>query len=216
MSQSTSLKINTSIVPSLAFLRWTFPFSNLVSRQRCYEYFQSSSLSSTTPVPRLFPLCNAVHLSPLADYLLNCVMSTMCAQHWNVLVELDQYSKEEIIFWRKNVSSVKSWHCFLTKTPQIFAYSDASATGCRSIVSLDKEQIRHRLWVQSETSKNSTWRELAATDFGIESFGPIFEGTRVKLFTVNQAAAKIVEIGRMRFNIHILAMSIFNVALNDS
>ena len=30
-----------------------------------------------------------------------CVMSTMCAQHWDVLVELDQHSKEEIIFWRK-------------------------------------------------------------------------------------------------------------------
>ena len=146
----------------------------------------------------------------------HCVMSTMCTQHGDALVELDQYSKEEIVFWRNNVSSVKSWHCFLTKTPQIFAYSDASATGCRSIVSLDNEPICHRLWDQSETSKNSTWRELAATDFGIESFGPIFECTRVKLFTVNQAAAKILEIGRMRINIHILAMSIFNVALNDS
>ena len=57
------------------------------------------------------------------------VMSTMCAQHWVVAVELDQYSKEEIIFWRKIESSVKSWHCFLTKTPQIFAYSDTMRHG---------------------------------------------------------------------------------------
>ena len=131
----------------------------------------------------------------------NCVMSTMCAQHWDAHVEMHQYSKEEIIFWRKNVSSVKSWHCLLTKTPQI-AYSDASATGCGSVVSLDNEQICHRLCDQSETS-----------NFGIESFGPIFEGTRVKLFTVNQAAAKIVEIERMRLNFHILAMSIFNACI---
>ena len=27
-------------------------------------------------------------------------MSTVCAQHWDAAVELDQYSKEEIIFWR--------------------------------------------------------------------------------------------------------------------
>ena len=28
----------------------------------------------------------------------HCVMSTVCAQHWDAAVELDQYSKEQIIF----------------------------------------------------------------------------------------------------------------------
>ena len=36
----------------------------------------------------------------------HCVMSTMCAQHWDAAVELDQYSKEEIIFWRNSHDSV--------------------------------------------------------------------------------------------------------------
>ena len=136
-------------------------------------------------------------------------MSTMCAQHWDAAVELDQYSKDEILFWRKNLSSVKSRHYFLTKTPHIFAYSDASATGCEPVVSLDNEQVCHRLWDQSETPKSSTWRELAAIYFAIESFGPILEGTHVKWFRDNQAAAKIVQIGSMRFDLHRLATSIF-------
>ena len=65
--------------------------------------------------------------------------------------------------------------------------------GCGSVVSLDNEQVCHRLWYQSETSNSSTWRELEAIDFAIESFVPILEGTRVKWFTDNEASAKIVE-----------------------
>ena len=33
----------------------------------------------------------------------------------------------------------------------------------------------HKLWEPSECSKSSTWRELAAIDFSLESFAPILK-----------------------------------------
>ena len=33
----------------------------------------------------------------------HCVMSTLCVQHWDAEVELDQYCIEEIHFWRNNL-----------------------------------------------------------------------------------------------------------------
>ena len=139
----------------------------------------------------------------------HCVMSTLCCQHWDAEVELDQYCIEEVHFWRNNLSSVKVRNCFLDKKPQYFAYSDASATGCGSVITFNEDYVCHKLWDPSESIRSSTWRELAAIDFSIESFGPLLEGSLVKWFTDNQAAAKIVEVGSMKLDLHRLAIKIF-------
>ena len=90
---------------------------------------------------------------------------------------------------------------FLIHKPQRFVYSDASATGCGSVITLNEEHICHRLWEPSECSKSSAWRELAATDFSLESFAPVLEGSLVKWFTDSQSAAKIVEVGSMKLDL---------------
>ena len=69
--------------------------------------------------------------------------------------------------------------------------------------------ICHRLWGPSKCSKSSTWRELAAIDFSLESFAPVLEGSLVKWFTDSQSAAKIVEVGSMKLDLHRLAVKIF-------
>ena len=67
----------------------------------------------------------------------------------------------------------------------------------------------HKLWESSECSKSSTWRELAAIVFALESFGLILEGSLVKWFTDSQTAARIIEVGSMKFDLHRLAKKIF-------
>ena len=44
------------------------------------------------------------------------------------------------------MNSLKVRDCFLIHKPQRFVYSDASATGCGSVISLNDEHICHRLW----------------------------------------------------------------------
>ena len=66
--------------------------------------------------------------------------------------------------------------CFLSNKPQRFAYSDASATGCGSVITLNDDCVCHKLWEPSECSKSSTSRELAVIVLALESFRPILEG----------------------------------------
>ena len=138
----------------------------------------------------------------------HCVLSTLSVQRWEEKVELDQYYIEELRFWRTNLNSLKVRDCFLSHKPQRFVYSDASATGCGSVITLNKEHICQRLWELSECSKSSTWRELAAIDFSLESFAPVLEGSLVKWFTDSQSAAKIV--GSMKLDLYRLAVKIFH------
>ena len=76
-----------------------------------------------------------------------------------------------------------------------FSYSDASATGCGSVITFNEDYVCLNVWDPSESIRSSTWRVLAAIDFFIESFSPVLEGSLVKWFTDNQVAAKIVEVG---------------------
>ena len=92
-------------------------------------------------------------------------MSTLSAQHWDSKVKKDPYCIEEFYFWKNNLNSFKVRDYFLFNKPQRFAYSDASAIGCGSIITLKEDCVCHKFWEPSERSKSSTWRELAAIDF---------------------------------------------------
>ena len=48
-----------------------------------------------------------------------------------------------------------------------------------------------KLWEPSECSKSSTWRELAAIDFSLESFAPVLE--RVHLSSGSLIARRRLE-----------------------
>ena len=106
--------------------------------------------------------------------------------------------------------------CFLFNKPQRFAYSDASATGCGSVITPNEDCVYHKLCEPSECSKSSTWRELAAIDFSLESFAPILKGSLVKWFTYSQTATRIIEVGSMKLDLHRLAIKIFQFCAEHS
>ena len=88
----------------------------------------------------------------------------------------------------------------------MLVYSDASDTDCGSLLTLDTKQVCHKLWDECERSKSSTWRELSATDFTLQSFTPLLQGSHIKWYTDNQAAAKIVAVGSMKPDLHSIAI----------
>ena len=104
---------------------------------------------------------------------------------------------------------------YLIKQPNCFVYSDASVTGCGSVITLNEETICHKMWADWEREKSSTWRELSAIDFSLRSFTDLFKSTHVKWFTDSQAAATIVEEGSVKFDLHMLAVNIFTFCLNN-
>ena len=53
------------------------------------------------------------------------------------------------------------------------------------------------MWSENERMKSSTWRELYAIGFALRLFCGELKDSRVKWFTDNRAAAKIIEAGRI-------------------
>ena len=130
----------------------------------------------------------------------------VCAPYWDAFLELDQYKKDEIIFWKEKNDFVKSRFCFLDRKVHVFGFSDARANGCSAVISLDSYHVCHKFWDSSEASKSSTWTELAATGFTIESFSSVLESSHVQWYTDSQAATKIDDVGIMKLEILIIRL----------
>lgn len=71
----------------------------------------------------------------------HCVMSTLCVDHWDSEFHLDEYCQEELYFWKNNITNINSRDCFVTKSPNYFVYSDASATGCGSVIGFNDDCV---------------------------------------------------------------------------
>ena len=124
----------------------------------------------------------------------HCVMSTLCSDRWDTEFYLDDYCQEELYFWKTNLVNINNRYCFAYTCPSSFVYSDASATGCGSVIGFNSEYVCHKMWTGSESLQSSTWRELSVIEFSLQSFAPVLKGSHVKWFTDNQAAARIVEV----------------------
>lgn len=57
---------------------------------------------------------------------------------------------------------------------------------------------------------SSTWRELKAIDFALESFASYFVGKRLLWHTDNQNCVKIVQKGSTKIHLQALALSIYS------
>ena len=145
----------------------------------------------------------------------HCVMSTLCYDQWDLEFRLDDYCQEELLFWKNNIKNVNSRNCFVSTCPSHFVYSDASATGCGSVIGFNDEYVCHKMWTEFESSQSSTWRELHAIEFSLQAFAPVLKGSHVKWFTDNQAAARIVEVGSMKLDLHRMARSIFKICIQS-
>ena len=143
----------------------------------------------------------------------HCSMSVAAAPDWDSLFKLDQYCINEVEFWKDNIIQGNVRYCFSGTTPNCFVYSDASSTGCGAHMTLNHEYVCHTMWSENERMKSSTWRELYAIEFALRSFCGELKNSRVKWFTDNRAAAKIVEVGSMRYDLQCFALRIFQICL---
>ena len=101
---------------------------------------------------------------------------------------------------------MNSRYCFLSKDPIYFVYSDASASGGGAYITCSNDYVS-QMWLENECLQSSTWRELSFIEFALQSFASVLEGSHVKWFT-DQAAAKIIEVGSMKLDLHMMARNI--------
>ena len=75
--------------------------------------------------------------------------------------------------------------------------------------------LRVGMWTQDDIGRSSTHRELKAIYFVCLSYLDQLRGKKVKFFTDNQGAARIVSIGSSKPELQQIAMAIFNVCLTN-
>ena len=144
-----------------------------------------------------------------------CVLSTSCRDNWDSISLLDDYCKEELYFWKENMVNINTRYCLVSKVPSYFVYSDASTTGGGAIIDFNNDFVCHKTWSENERGQSSTWRELSVTEFSLQSFASVLEGSHVKWFTDSQVAAKIVEVGSMKLGLHKMARRIFDICIRS-
>ena len=71
------------------------------------------------------------------------------------------------------------------------------------------------MFSESERSKHSTFCELTAVSHAINSFLPHISHSSVKVKVDNQAAARIIDVGSMKEELHKIAMDIFFLCLRN-
>ena len=99
-------------------------------------------------------------------------------------------------------------------SPHITFFSDASALACAAH-SGDGCMIAHRMFTDVEKAESSTYRELIAIKFALESFESALRNSCIIWFTDSQVAAKIVQAGSMKFILHELAFAVFSTCFKS-
>ena len=139
-------------------------------------------------------------------------MSVVSAQDWDTPFQLDAYCTLEFEFWKTNLKQANERYFSTDPCPSKIIYSDASQGACAAHIS-GEDAIAHRMFTANERDESSTYRELVAIKFAVDSFTPLLRGAYVKWLTDSQSAAKIAQVGSMKFSLHELAFDIFSTCL---
>jgi ribonuclease HI len=144
----------------------------------------------------------------------HCQMSVACTNSWDLVFELDRYRMLKLEFWQCNLQSVNNRSVLSSPSPHITFYSDASALACAAH-SGDGRMIAYLMFTGVEKAESSTYRELIAIKFALESFESALRNSSIIWFTDSQVAAKIVQVGSMKFNLHGLAFAVFSICFKS-
>ncbi|CAC5382187.1 unnamed protein product [Mytilus coruscus] len=93
---------------------------------------------------------------------------------------------EELRFWQENILSLKPSELFNIYS-DFHVFTDASDTGAGGFVS-DSAYIFHKMWLNHEKVRSSTWREIKAIQICLKSCNKVLRNSTITVHTDNQNA----------------------------
>ena len=113
---------------------------------------------------------------------------------WDEKFNINNYNKmvEEILAWKFNITKLNNKSLYGHKIAHLFIYSNASNTGLASIyeengkLNMCKENFNFL-----EETKSSTWRELEAIRYSLDSIKDLLRNKHLKWHTDNYASSTI-------------------------
>ena len=124
---------------------------------------------------------------------------------------------KEILFWKNKIRKLNKREINDYDVPLVTVYSDASSSGLGSIYkNKGKDKICHKNFSVVEKTKSSTWRELAAIRYSLESTKYTFQSKTIFWYTDNYATSVTVKKGSSETHLHNLAIYIFDTCSSNN
>lgn len=153
----------------------------------------------------------------VSQIMTRCIFSVINQrENWDQYVNIRLYPDcmNELLFWKQNVSILKSVD-LLQKSSEFHVFTDASDTGAAGFVR-NSDLIMHKMWLQNEKVKSSTWREIKAIQLCLRSFSHFLKNSSVTFYTDNQNAVSIAQKGSKIKDLQYIALDIFNCCISEN
>ena len=135
---------------------------------------------------------------------------------WDNVIYFPPSLQLELKFWYCNIDCLNGYSIRPPLATHTVVFSDASDVAFGGFsASLDGTVVRG-MWETEDIGQSSTFRELKAIYYVLLSYVTQLRHKRVKIFTDNQGAARIVAIGSSKIYLQAIAMDIFNLCLSNS
>ena len=130
---------------------------------------------------------------------------------WDAKLNIQNFSDalNEIIFWKDNFITLNCRKRVLINTTFVSLFTDASDSAVGAV--LQNRFVAHKNFYSFEQIKSSTWRELSAILYALESFKEQLFRQNVIVHTDNMAASIIIKSGSRKKELQDLAIEIFNL-----
>lgn len=132
-----------------------------------------------------------------------------CRKSWDCHIQFSAALKEELQFWYQNIDAYNGFAIQPQFTPGAILYCDASdfAFGGYS-VKLGDQPVTG-MFSSFESIQSSTYRELKAIYYVLKAHAVSLSHKKVKIFTDNQNASRIVLAGSRKQHLQSIAVDIF-------
>lgn len=87
-----------------------------------------------------------------------CQMIVVIVEYWDIFMILDEYCKDEIVFWKDNIYLCNFKNCFVFCKFQKVIFLDVSNIVCGVVFYInDGEYVCYKMWMQDERSRSFMW-----------------------------------------------------------
>lgn len=135
-------------------------------------------------------------------------------RNWDSKIDISS-CVEVVQMWENILKEPFQKDLFNDRLPEIFVYSDASATGGAGYIE-HEGSVALKLFSEFEKQQSSTYRELLAIDFVLDSFRLKLSGKTVLWHTDSKNCVSIVEKGSMSPLLQDIALNIFTICAKNA
>ena len=123
---------------------------------------------------------------------------------------------EELQFCAQNIEAMNGCSFKPKNTTTKMIFTDASSTGYGGyMVNRLDEQICSGSFTEEEANTSSTFRELLAVRFVLQSFGELLKGQNIQINGDNMAAMRILSVGSTKPHLQNIALDIFHYCVKN-